>query len=88
MKENNKTDEEKKPYYWLTTSNQSDFQSLKVDSVNRTSLEKHLNDCLWFEDNEKEIAKAFLRDVKIELKKIYEKYGKKATWMTDEWINN
>lgn len=88
MTDNNKTDEKEKSYYWLTTDYQSNFQSLKVEPVRRTAIEKHMKDCLWFEDDEKEVAMAFLREVKKSMKKAYENVGKTATWMTDEWISN
>lgn len=84
----NNTEEEKKPYFWLTTDYQSNFKKLKIEPVNRTALEDHLGNCLWFDDGEEGIAKEFLKDVKIAIKSAYEKYGKKASWMTDEWINN
>ena len=78
----------KKLYYWLTTDHQSNYKTLKIEPINRTAFEEHLEDCLWFEDSEEGFAKKFLKDVKIAIKSAYEKYGKKAIWMTDEWINS
>lgn len=88
MEESKNNTEEEKKFYWLTTDSQSNYRSLKIEPVKRTAFEKHMGDCLWFEDNEGDMAKAFLKDVKLAIKSTYERYGKKATWMTSEWINN
>lgn len=81
----------KKKYYWLTTSNQSNFKDLKVDPQKRFSEDINLREgALWFYDSESDEAKAFLKEVRSFLKKLYcEKYNHKdrAIWMNDDWIN-
>lgn len=52
-------------FFWLTSHNQGDVNSIEIDPSNRNAEEENLRkNALWFYDDEKEEAEQFLLEVK------------------------
>lgn len=77
-------------FYWLTSSNQHDMSSLKMNTT-RTAAQGNLEGkAVWFKESEEKEARLFLKDLKYYMRYLYCcKYGKvdRASWMNDDWIN-
>lgn len=71
--------------YWLSTTYQSDYHSLKVKPKSPAGEEKNMDNCLWFWDDEEGKAKDFLRNLKRFIKDNYP-YPDRAKWLTEEWV--
>lgn len=79
--------EEEKISFWLTTTNQSNFKSLKVNPNSPSGTKGNMGSCLWFYDSEQEQANCFLRSLKAFIKSTYP-YPDRAKWLTDDWVNS
>ena len=79
--------ENEKISLWLTTTNQSNFKSLKVKPESPPSTKGDMDGCLWFYDSEQEQANCFLRSLKAFIKSIYP-YHERAEWLTDDWVKS
>ena len=73
-------------FYWLTVTNQSLIKSLTVNPKSKPAEIKNMKGCLWFKDDEIDLANTFLKKLKEFLRKEYPFVKDRASWMNDEWL--
>ena len=77
-------------FFWLTSSNQHDMSSLKMNTKRKAAQVNLEGKAVWFTESEEKEARLFLRDLKYCMHYLYCcKYGKadRATWMNNDWLN-